>query len=48
MITEVLKRDGTTQEFQSYKIEDAIKKAFKSENITYDREVFFKLKIFKI
>jgi len=43
MITEVLKRDGTTQEFQSYKIEDAIKKAFKSENITYDREVFFNI-----
>ena len=40
MLTEVLKRDGTTQEFQSYKIEDAIKKAFKSENTTYDRAVF--------
>ncbi len=40
MLKEVLKRDGTTQEFQSYKIEDAIKKAFKSENTTYDREVF--------
>ncbi len=40
MLTEVLKRDGTAQEFQSYKIEDAIKKAFKSENTTYDRAVF--------
>ena len=40
MLTEVLKRDGTTQEFLSYKIEDAIKKAFKSENTTYDRSVF--------
>jgi len=40
MLAEVLKRDGTTQEFQSYKIEDAIKKAFKSENTTYDRQVF--------
>ncbi len=40
MLTEVLKRDGTTQEFQAFKIEDAIKKAFKSENTTYDRDVF--------
>ena len=40
MLTEVLKRDGTTQEFLPYKIEDAIKKAFKSENTTYDRAVF--------
>ncbi len=40
MLTEILKRDGTTQEFQSFKIEDAIKKAFKSENTTYDRQVF--------
>ncbi len=40
MLTEVLKRDGTTQEFLPYKIEDAIKKAFKSENTTYDRDVF--------
>jgi len=40
MLTEILKRDGTTQEFQAYKIEDAIKKAFKSENTTYDRQIF--------
>ena len=40
MLTEVLKRDGTTEEFLPYKIEDAIKKAFKSENTTYDRAVF--------
>ncbi|MCK9546482.1 MAG: ribonucleoside triphosphate reductase [Sulfurospirillaceae bacterium] len=40
MLTTLLKRDGTTQEFQSYKIEDAIKKAFDSENTTYDRTVF--------
>lgn len=40
MLKEVLKRDGSTQEFQAYKIEDAIKKAFKSENTTYDRQVF--------
>ena len=43
MITTILKRDGQTQEFLSYKIEDAIKKAFKSENITYDSKVFFNL-----
>ena len=40
MLTTLLKRDGTTQEFQAYKIEDAIKKAFKSENTTYDRSIF--------
>lgn len=40
MLTTLLKRDGTTQEFQPYKIEDAIKKAFKSENTTYDRVIF--------
>jgi ribonucleoside-triphosphate reductase len=40
MLKEVLKRDGTTQEFAPYKIEDAIKKAFKSESTTYDRSVF--------
>ena len=41
MLTKILKRDGTTQEFLSYKIEDAIKKAFKSENTTYNSEIFF-------
>jgi ribonucleoside-triphosphate reductase len=40
MLTTILKRDGTTQEFFPYKIEDAIRKAFKSENITYDHSVF--------
>ena len=40
MLTTVLKRDGTTQEFQPYKIEDAIKKAFKSEGVTYDEGIF--------
>lgn len=40
MFTKILKRDGNTQEFQAYKIEDAIKKAFKSENITYDSSVY--------
>jgi ribonucleoside-triphosphate reductase len=41
MLTKILKRDGQTQEFLSYKIEDAIKKAFKSVNTTYDSSVFF-------
>ena len=40
MFTKILKRDGNTQEFQAYKIEDAIKKSFKSENITYDSSVY--------
>ena len=40
MLEVVLKRDGTTEEFVSYKIEDAIKKAFKSENTTYDAHIF--------
>ncbi len=40
MLTEILKRNGIAQEFQPFKIEDAIKKAFKSENTTYDRQVF--------
>ena len=40
MLTTLLKRDGTTQEFQAYKIEDAIKKSFESENTTYDRSIF--------
>ncbi|AXH09702.1 ribonucleoside triphosphate reductase [Malaciobacter halophilus] len=41
MIKEVLKRDGTTKEFHSFKIEDAIKKAFKSVNTKYDKTIFF-------
>jgi ribonucleoside-triphosphate reductase len=40
MLTKVLKRDGNTEEFQAYKIEDAIKKAFKSERVIYDQSVF--------
>lgn len=40
MLTKILKRDGTTQEFQPFKIEDAIKKAFESENVTYDETIF--------
>ena len=41
MIVDILKRDGTKQKFESYKIEDAIKKAFKSVNIKFDISVFF-------
>ena len=41
MIEFVLKRDGNNEKFASYKIEDAIKKAFKSEHVTYDSSVFF-------
>jgi len=40
MLTKILKRDGQTEEFQVYKIKDAVKKAFKSEHITYDESVF--------
>ena len=41
MIESILKRDGTKQKFESFKIEDAIKKAFKSVNIPYDISIFF-------
>ena len=41
MVENILKRDGSFKEFTSYKIEDAIKKAFKSEHITYDNSIFF-------
>ncbi len=40
MLEKVLKRDGTTQEFKAYKIQDAIKRAFKSEGTTYDEAVY--------
>jgi ribonucleoside-triphosphate reductase len=43
MLTTILKRNGTTQEFLPYKIEDAIRKAFKSEKTTYDHNVFLNL-----
>ncbi len=39
----VYKRDGSKEEFQQFKIEDAIKKAFKSVNITYNKAVFAKV-----
>ncbi len=40
MLEQVLKRDGTTKKFEAYKIQDAIKKAFKSEGVIYDEAVF--------
>ena len=40
MLTKLLKRDGNTEGFHAYKIEDAIKKAFKSVRVTYDESVF--------
>lgn len=40
MIKRVVKRDGTSQEFLSYKIEDAIQSAFKSESYPYDKMIF--------
>ncbi len=41
MIENILKRDGSHKKFAAFKIEDAIKKAFKSENTTYDSSIFF-------
>jgi len=41
MVENILKRDGSHKEFLSFKIEDAIKKAFKSEHTTYDSSIFF-------
>lgn len=43
MLEKVLKRDGATEEFKSYKIQDAIKKAFESEGILYDESVYNRL-----
>ncbi len=41
MIDKILKRDGEFKDFQSFKIEDAIKKAFQSTHTTYDSSIFF-------
>lgn len=41
MVKNILKRDGSNKEFFSFKIEDAIKKAFKSQHVIYDSSVFF-------
>jgi ribonucleoside-triphosphate reductase len=40
MLTKILKRDGKSQEFLPYKIEDTIKKIFKNKNTTYDNIIF--------
>ena len=37
MQIEILKRDGKKEKFEAFKIEDAIKKAFKSVNTIYDK-----------
>ncbi len=39
----ILKRDGSKEKLYDYKIEDAIKKAFKSVNINYNKNVFIKV-----
>ena len=36
----IIKRDGSFQEFQSYKIKDAIKKAYKSVGSEFDEKGF--------
>ena len=41
MIENILKRDGSYKKFAAFKIEDAIKKAFKSEHTSYDSSIFF-------
>ncbi|WP_373029893.1 ribonucleoside triphosphate reductase, partial [Sulfurovum sp.] len=43
MIKTIIKRDGSSQKFVPFKIEDAIKKAFKSEVKAYDKSVFVEL-----
>ncbi len=40
MIKAIIKRDGNSQKFVPFKIEDAIKKAFNSEVKPYDKSVF--------
>lgn len=41
MVNKILKRDGAYEDFHSYKIKDAIKKAFKSAHTTFDSSVYF-------
>ncbi|QKF65495.1 ribonucleoside triphosphate reductase [Campylobacter corcagiensis] len=41
MDKQILKRDGIKEEFHAYKIEDAIKEAFKSVSQPYDKDVFY-------
>jgi ribonucleoside-triphosphate reductase len=40
MVKNIIKRDGLKQEFQAYKIEDAIIKAFRAVGTPYDSSVF--------
>lgn len=40
MILNILKRNGSRQGFESYKIKDAIEKAFKSESVAYDSLIY--------
>ncbi len=43
MVEYILKRDGSYKQFFAYKIEDAIKKAFLSENVDFDKAVYTKV-----
>ena len=40
MVLEILKRDGSRQHFQAFKIKDAIIKAFESESILFDNAIY--------
>ncbi len=40
LMKKIIKRDGSFQEFFPYKIRDAIKKAYMSENVDFDEKVF--------
>jgi len=40
ILKEIIKRDGSTEPFAPYKIEDAIRAAFQSQNRPYDKKVF--------
>ncbi len=43
MVKQIIKRDGSTQKFIPFKIEDAIKKAFESVVKSYDKNLFLEL-----
>ncbi|WP_198304462.1 ribonucleoside triphosphate reductase [Arcobacter vandammei] len=38
---DIIKRDGKKEKFEEFKIEDAIKKAFRSENTPYNKTILF-------
>jgi len=40
MVSQILKRNGISQDFHAYKIKDAIKKAFESESVIFDTRVY--------